>query len=214
MQPLPAQDLRSNLGTWAVVGHDLPAVGAALVRALPPEPFDPDFRGQNLTTTYFDTPHFDLRRARRKADRYLTLRLRCYRAPNESETYALSAKTESQKFRRELDATRAGRLLGGNGLAFGDLLPPDLVARLADLAGGAPVRGVVAVMYRRYAAEDDEHRLTLDVHVRTDTGLRLPFAVLEFKALDASAPPPDFVARLGLRPLKLSKFLWSTNGGR
>jgi hypothetical protein len=214
MQPLPAPDLRSNLGTWAVVAHDLPAVGAAMVRAFSAEPFDPDFRGQDLTTTYFDTPRFDLRRARRKGDRYLTLRLRCYQAPDGSETYALSAKTESQKFRRELDPRRAGQLLNGDGIAFGDLLPPDLVARLADLAGGAPVRGVVAVMCRRYAAEEDEHRLTLDVHVRTDTGLRLLFAVLEFKALDTSSPPPDFVARLGLRPLKLSKFLWSTNGGR
>ena len=31
MDPLPARDLRSNLGTWAVVTADLPAVAYAMI---------------------------------------------------------------------------------------------------------------------------------------------------------------------------------------
>ena len=48
MPPLPAPPLRTNLGTWAVPDADLPAVAAVLLDALPPEPFDPAFRGQEL----------------------------------------------------------------------------------------------------------------------------------------------------------------------
>src|SRR5262249_38396798 len=69
-------DLRHNRATWAVSDGLLPAVARALVVALPAEPFDPNFRGQRLETTYFDTPGFALRKARHRGKRYLTLRLR------------------------------------------------------------------------------------------------------------------------------------------
>src|SRR5262245_50136118 len=97
MDNLP--DLRTNLGTWAVNNHDLPALGKVLTDLYSAESFDPDFRGQDLETTYFDTPGFDLWKARQKGDRYLTLRLRCYASPGQSDFYALSVKTEDQKFR-------------------------------------------------------------------------------------------------------------------
>ena len=51
------------------------------------------------------------------------------------------------------------------------------------------------------------------VRVYTDTGLCLPFAVLEFKCTDPGAAVPAFPTDLGLRPVKVSKFLWSTGGG-
>src|SRR5579872_4222230 len=76
MPPLPVAPLRTNLGTWAVPDAELPAVAAALLDALPAEPFDPAFRGQELETTYFDTPDFALRKARRRGGQYLTLRVR------------------------------------------------------------------------------------------------------------------------------------------
>ena len=53
-------------------------------------------------------------------------------------------------------------------------------------------------------------RLTLDLCVATDTGKRLPCGVLEFKSIDAGAGPPGRLPALGLRPIKLSKFLWAT----
>ena len=46
------------------------------------------------------------------------------------------------------------------------------------------------------------------------TGLCLPFAVLEFKSCDPGAALPSFPGDLCLRPAKVSKFLWSTGGGR
>jgi hypothetical protein len=215
MQPLPAQDLRRNLGTWAVPPALAPAVGRALLDALPPERFDPTFLGQRLETTYFDSAAFDLRRARRSKDRYLTLRVRCYRAPGAAEVYALSAKTEARKFRREIAAGDAEAILDGDYPGWpADLLPADLQARLLALVGDAPLAPVVTVCCRRYAAEDDVSRLTLDLGVCTDTGLRLPHGVLEFKTATGDAPPPSGLAALRLRPVKLSKFLWATGGGR
>jgi len=50
--------------------------------------------------------------------------------------------------------------------------------------------------------------------VQTDAGPCLPFHVLEAKATDPAAPVPSFVIDLGLRPVKPSKSLWSTGGGR
>src|SRR5262249_23659911 len=76
MNPLPAQDLRSNQRTWAVPPRLTPAVVSVMRGSMPPEPHDPDFYGQELETTYFDTVDFDLRKARRRGDTYLTLRLR------------------------------------------------------------------------------------------------------------------------------------------
>jgi hypothetical protein len=191
MPPLPSGDLRSNLGTWAVPTADLPAAARALADALPAEPFDPGFRGQDLATTYFDTPDFQLRRARLRKDRYLTLRLRRYRPAGDEApaAFALSAKTEAQKWRAEIEPEEARLLLASPGHLPG-CLPADLLARLLELAGDAALAAVVAVRCRRYAAEGGADRLTLDAGVRTDTGRRLPYAVLEFKSSDPSAAPP------------------------
>src|SRR5260370_40461097 len=106
MQPLPTTPLRTNLGTWAVPTSRLPSVAGVLLDALPAEAYDPAFQGQALETTYFDTTDFDLRKARRGKDRYLTLRVRCYG----DASYALSAKTESEKWRAEIQSGPA-RLL-------------------------------------------------------------------------------------------------------
>ena len=209
MDPLPAGDLRSNLGTWAVPTASLPQVARALADALPPEAFDPSFGGQRLETTYFDTAGFALRQARRRGDRYLTLRLRCY-DNGRQETYALSAKTESGKWRQEVSPDVADLLLDA-GADPGPALPADLLARLQELTGGEPVLPVVTVCCRRYAVEDDADRLSLDVGVATDTGKRLGTHVLEFKSTDPGALLPGPLGALKLRPMKLSKFLWATD---
>jgi hypothetical protein len=209
MDPLPAGELRSNLGTWAVPAASLPQVARAMADALPVETFDPSFGGQRLESTYFDTAGFDLRKARRRGDRYLTLRLRCY-DNGRQETYALSAKTESGMWRQEVTPDVADLVLAAAadpGLA----LPADLLARLQELTGGKPVLPAVTVCCRRYAVEDDADRLTLDVGVATDTGKRLGTHVLEFKSTDRGALPPGPLGALRLRPMKLSKFLWATD---
>jgi hypothetical protein len=207
MKPLPATDLRSNRGTWAVPAKLVPALAHALTTSLPPEVYDPGFRGQGLETTYFDTAHFDLRRARKKGDRYLTLRVRCYQP---GDTYALSAKTEDGKFRLPIDAHTAASLLQGNITAgVPGLLPADLLARLLDLTGGKPLVPVVAICFQRYAVEDDIDRFTLDLGTVTDTGKAFPAGVLEFKS-QVDDDPPAALTALGLRPIKLSKFLWAT----
>jgi hypothetical protein len=212
MKPLPANPLRANLGTWAVPARRLPAVARAMLDALPPESFDPRFLGQDLETTYFDTARQGLRKARRKGDRYLTLRLRRYGAPGAPPAWALSAKTEGEKWRAEVEADEAHALLGGPApdAALRALLPAHLQARLAALAGDEPLGPVACVRARRYAVEDDQDRLTLDVDVRADTGKCLPASVLEFKSTAADEPPPGGLTALRLRPIKLSKFLWAT----
>jgi hypothetical protein len=207
---IPTQDLRSNLGTWAVAPCQTPAVTRLLLEAFPREPFDPGFRGQALRTTYFDTAAFDLRRARRHGDKYLTLRVRCY-AGELGETFALSVKTETCKFRMALEPAIAAELLAGDmDVHSARLLPIDLAARLLNLTGDRRLLPVVTVAARRYAVEDDADRLTLDVDVRTDTGKLLPAHVLEFKSTLKGAEPPAGLSILGLRPIKLSKFLWAT----
>jgi hypothetical protein len=208
MLPLPVLDLRRNVATWAVPAARVAAVAAAMLDALPREEFDPTFQGQQLETYYFDTCDFALRKARRRGDRYLTLRLRCY--PNGGA--ALSAKTESVKFRQDIDPKAAALLLQGNvGLDDLGMLPADLAARLFELVQDEPLLPVVTVCATRYAVEDDVNRLTLDVGVHTDTGKSLPAAVLEYKSTDADATPPAGLVALGLRPIKLSKFLWATD---
>jgi hypothetical protein len=211
MQPLPAAELRHNVATWAVPLARLPAAAAALTETLPAERFDPSFRGQRLDTTYFDTARFALRKARQRGKRYLTLRLRRYRPEGAAPTFAVSAKTEETKVRREIDAATAARWLGGvTADEAGRLLPPDLFAHLLDLASDEPLVPVTCVYACRYAVEDDQDRLTLDADVHTDAGKRLPYAVLEFKSNRPDAETADAIARLGLRPLKISKFLWAT----
>lgn len=209
MPTLPSSDLRFNIATWAVPTCQVPAVVRAMLDTLPPEVFDPAFHGQDLTTTYFDTAKFHLRKARRHGDRYLTLRIRCY----QNYEYALSAKTEDRKYRRPLDAAQVAKLLGSGDLRASDfaaLLPGDLLARLDAFVGSATLLPVIAIHSRRYAVEDAVDRLTLDVDVATDTGKGLPAGVLEFKSQLPDAQPPIHITTLNLRPIKLSKFLWST----
>src|SRR5271166_5021357 len=108
MDPIEATTMRTNIGSWCVPAHDLPALGRILTDILPPEAYDPLFYGQELETTYFDTPDFDLRKARKQGDQYLTLRLRCYEPSDGSpDVYALSAKTEFEKWRLEIAPTDA-----------------------------------------------------------------------------------------------------------
>jgi hypothetical protein len=206
----PATDLRSNIATWAVPVRLAPAVTRILTTHYPAEAFDPAFAGQDLETTYFDTPGFRLRKARRRGDKYLTLRIRCYRP---SGAYALSAKTEGRKFRVALDPYPARLFLdsGFSGsLPWADFLPADLAARLLDLAGDDPLGPAALVCCRRYAVEDERDRFTLDLDVHTDTGKCLPAGVLEFKSSRATAQPPGGLSDLALRPVKVSKFLWAT----
>src|SRR5262249_10200883 len=152
-----------------------PAVSRVLLETLPREPYDPEFRGQELETTYFDTRDFDLRKARRRGDKYLTLRLRRYQP---DELYAVSVKTENQKFRMEIDRWKAEVILGGGTETLVELLPGDLIARLIALVGSETLIPVATVRTRRYAVEDETDRLTLDVDVRTDTGKLLHADVL------------------------------------
>jgi hypothetical protein len=211
MSPLSSTDIRTNLATWAVPVSQLAVVGNWMHDALPREPYDRHFRGQRLETTYFDTAEFALRRARRSQGRYLTLRVRCY-DNGQAETYALSTKTESEKWRIEIASEMAHDLLTGMRPVH-DLLPPHLAARLDELTGEQFPAPVVAVTCRRYAVENEVDRFTLDAAVHTSLGKCLPFGVLEFKS---SEPGGDrtrieqFSALPPLSALKLSKFLWAT----
>jgi len=215
MTPLPAADLRSNVGTWSVPACCLPAVAYEMGQVLKTEQFDPEFQGQYLQTTYLDTRDFALRKGRLKADHYLTLRLRCYSPSCEAGgdypkgVYAFSAKTEGAKFRLEVPSYQAEDILqnGGASQIVRGLLPGDLLARLAELAGDEPLCPVVSVCMTRYACEDPVHRLTLDVEVKTDTGKCYPTNVLEQKSVGKDAMP---LLATPLRPIKLSKFLWAT----
>jgi inorganic triphosphatase YgiF len=173
-----------------------------MLATLPTEAYDPDFAGQDIETTYFDTPNFDLRKARVRGSRYLTLRIRRYGG---SGPWALSAKTEAQKWRLELDPPLARAYLEDGIPPTTSVLPADLYARWLDIAGSVALQPVAAVCFKRYAVEDARDRLTLDLDVATDTGLVLPFGVLEFKS-----SARDAVFNTALRPVKLSKFLWST----
>jgi hypothetical protein len=199
--------MRSNLGTWAVPLQQLPAVGNWMHDVLPNESYDPHFGGQALETTYFDTQAFALRKARVAGQRYLTLRIRCYQS-HDGEAYALSAKTESEKWRQEITEEAADQLLEGAS-TFNHYLPAHLAARLTELTADVDPIPVSTICYRRYAVEDEASRFTLDTGVYTHTGKRLPYGVLEYKATPAALWPPTLVPR-HLYPLKLSKFLWST----
>lgn len=63
------------------------------------------------------------------------------------------------------------------------------------------------VYTRRFAIEDNVDRFTLDVDIQTDLGKALPF--LEFKSNEFKPAPPALLA-IGLKPIKISKFLWAT----
>jgi hypothetical protein len=210
MAPLPVSpDLRSNLGTWAVPSAQLPAVARFMLGAAPTEGFDPLFQGQDLETTYLDTTDFALRKARRGGQHYLTLRLRCY---GSTDNYALSAKTELDKWRSEISHSQAQAIENErqSRALLESILPANLLARLQELTGNVTPGPVVTVYSRRYAVEDDRDRYTLDCGTRTDTGLCLPGSVLEFKSTAGGEPPPPALLALGLRRIKLSKFLWAS----
>jgi hypothetical protein len=208
MTPLPTGDVRTNLGSWAVSTYQLPAVANKLHDWLKNEPYDPNFLGQGITTTYFDTRKGKLRQTRVSKDKYLTLRVRCYQAPELPEAYALSAKTESEKFRMEITGEDALAFQKGQA-RWGDFLPGNLYARLLDISQEEEILPKIQVTCKRFAVEDNVRRFTLDVDVRTDLGKVLPFSVLEYKGAPTDTTPPNFPA-LGLRPIKLSKFVWST----
>lgn len=216
--PLPSNDLRSNLATWAVPPWAVPAVVHQMDELLPPEPFDPHLQGQYLQTTYFDTPSFALRRARLGRQQYVTLRLRTYGASTGAggvypvSAYALAAKTETKKVRVELKAAPAKALLQEPSTdLLAQLLSPDIFAHLLAIVGDEELMPVVTCTAQRYAVEDQQSRLTLDLNVQTDSGKHLPFGVLEFKSVNEQAAPPGRLPTPGLRPIKLSKFLWATD---
>ena len=225
MPSLPAQDLRSNIGTWAVSTCQAPAIARIITDAYSSEKFDPGFQGQDLETVYFDTRGFALRKARSRSDQYLTLRIRCYKPSGAlgaglpalgaglltPPTYALSAKTEGQKFRVQIDPNDAEAAISGNYTnLWPAALPGDLLARLLSIAGDDPLVPVVQVCCRRYAVENQQDRFTFDLGVTTDTGKKLGTNVLEFKSTSPVASALPALAQLSLRPMKLSKFHWAT----
>jgi hypothetical protein len=193
-----------------------------MLEGLAPEKFDPGFHGQHLETTYFDTPSFKLRKARVKGTKYVTIRIRCYArgayatplAPGTQGNlfvggYAISAKTESQKFRQEIDSEYAESLLQSGIVpsALVGIMAPDLIARIVELSEGESLQPVVTLSFHRFAVEDNQHRLTLDVDIKSDTGRCYPSHVLEQKSTNKDSSP---LITLPLRPIKLSKFLWAT----
>jgi hypothetical protein len=201
---------RVGRGTWAVPHEFAPCIGNWLHDELPNEVYDPHFFGQYLETTYFDTLSFALRKARKKGDRYCIIRIRCYRErQTDKESYALSAKTENEKFRVAIPTNIAEAAIQGQLSALGQYLPVDILARLMELAGDGPIVPVVTVKALRYAVEDPDERYTLDCGVTTDSGKHLPFGVLEYKSTDTNAQATK-PTQLGLRPIKLSKYLWAT----
>src|SRR5262249_21741987 len=222
MADLPATDLRQNVLTLAVPDARLPMVGAAMRQLLPAEEYDPDFQGQYLQTTYFDCPCcLCLRKARLKAKKYLTVRIRCYaltQHPGRNYPeghYALSLKTEDGKYRTELSPARAESLLenGIEGPADLNYLPADLLARYLELVGEQPLKPVVTVCFTRYAVESSTDRLTLDTDIVTTTGKGFPTNVLEVKSTTQPYEPLPEVTRWGFAPIRLSKFLWATTYG-
>ena len=100
MNPLPATNQRTNYGTWAVPRCLLPAHRQLHARRpAQRREYDPNFLGQLLETTYFDTRSFDLRKARLARAAYVTLRIRCYQTPG-GDVYALAQDRVRQVSRR------------------------------------------------------------------------------------------------------------------
>ena len=210
---LPAQELRRNAATWGVAALQMPAIGSVMHDLAPNEIYDPRFLGQDLSTYYFDTPGRDLTRARRKGNRYLTLRLRHYQPCDGSpDAWSLSAKTENGKWRIPLDEDSARAIQQNLLPAWPRIwLPGDLLARLQELAPDPDSLVVcIRICCRRYAVEDAINRYTLDVGLQTDLGRMMSHGVLEFKSNADQPMVPMMVTRLQLRPIRLSKFKWAT----
>jgi len=182
-----------------------------MTQTMPTEPSDPNFVGQCLQTTYLDTEGRTLRKARVKGDEYLVIRVRRYEPPQgDSPLWALSIKTADTKWRQEITPAVAAMLATQPSRSvLAALLPPTLLASLQAVIGNDPLLPVVTVQDHRYAVDGDGLRYTLDCDVHTDSGKCLPFHVLEFKGTEGTLPAPELAA-IGLRPLKLSKFLWAT----
>ena len=128
--------------------------------------------------------------------------------------YALSAKTESGKFRTELTPTHAEAALTKPTALHALLqtaLPPDYLARLLAIVGDTMLMPVVTVCATRYATENETDRLTLDLAATTDMGKTVPAGVLEHKTNSIVGMILDWPRALGLRTIKLSKFLWATD---
>jgi hypothetical protein len=217
MPSIPASTIRDNLATWAVTPCAVPAVAAMMTKLWNPEPFDPEFYGQYLQTTYFDTESRKLRKARLAGDRYITLRLRAYHPAQGAGgdyppgRYAVSAKTEDEKDRFDVTTGVAQALLQKDDAfqLMSNILSPSLTARLWEIADEEPLFPVFTVLAHRFATENSEDRLTLDVEVHTDTCKVLEFAVLEFKSTGPQPIPTELAIIPGIRPLKMSKYLWA-----
>ena len=212
MASVPANDLRSNAGTWAIPNCQLPKIANLMLKWLKPEPFDLKFLGQNLCTYYYDTLAFDLRKARLKKKKYCTIRIRSY----DEQSFAFSIKTEDTKFRKPISKSQYSSLMPGidDPVTALDFLPGDLLSRVLDLSGGQPLVQAVEVKFTRYATEDANNRLTLDIDIRTNTGKSFPVnGILENKTTDSTGQPMPEVLALKYAPVKLSKFLWSTTYG-
>jgi hypothetical protein len=221
MNELPATDLRKNVLTLAVPNDRLAFVGYQMRTLLPAEESDPNFRGQFLQTTYFDSRCLCLRKARLKGKKYLVLRIRCY-APSQEPgrnypegTYALSLKTESGKYRVEMGSAVAEALLEHGITGPGDLnyLPPDMLARYMELVDDRQLIPVGTVCMTRYAVESTTDRLTLDCAVNTSNGKVFPTNILEVKSTQQPHKPLPDVTQWRFTPIRLSKFLWATTYG-
>jgi hypothetical protein len=213
----PANVIRDNFGSWAVPPCAVPAVAHMMTDLWHPEPFDQEFYGQYLQTTYFDTQSRSLRKARLKGDRYCTLRLRAYHPAQgaggdyPSGRYAVSVKTEEEKDRFDITPALATALLHSPPEALFDIfvtiLSPTMLARLWDVSNGEPLMPVFTVLVHRFAVEDEDDRLTLDVEIHDDLGCKLPYGVLEFKSASNGTIPPAIQLIPGIRPVKMSKYL-------
>lgn len=203
---------RHGIGRWGVPLAHIPALSNWMLDQLAPEKYDPAFRGQRLTTTYFDTDKLDLRKNRSQHANYITLRLRHYRE-GKQEAYALSCKTPDEKYRVEVPKLLALAIDKPNAditAIIRGVIPSHLGWLLLEVSHERDLLPVVRIHTRRYAVESDSDRYTLDVDVQTDTGKVLPYAVLEYKSVSADALPDSSLALQQVRPSKLSKFLWAT----
>lgn len=205
---------RVGIGRWGLCHDKIPAVAAFMKDSLPPEQYDPNFLGQRLETTYFDTQDFRLRKLRLAGGNYLTLRIRCYQQPgSDEEVYAVSGKTESEKWRQEIDPATADAIISSPALLVG-LLPPHFLARYQGVVGQGVLQAVVKICCTRFAVENPIDRWTLDLCVETDTGKCLHGGVLEYKSTDPNATPSSRFNLLQVRPIRISKFLWATDWGK
>ena len=212
MEELPQNDVdRTTIATWMVPTAQLPALAHVLLTLYKPEKYDPAFSGQGLKTVYYDTTNLDLRKARIKGTSYCTLRIRTYLNTTGATQDAISAKTENEKSRANITPEEANAFQCSGIDPDNGLFPAFIAARLSSLTGEEILRPVAEVHTRRYAVEDAVTRFTLDTHVHTTAGKHLPYSVLEMKTKDDVNIPAEILA-LPMYPVRISKFIWSTEG--